>query len=167
MTDAMTATTPKPAWQHAALAAILVIGAASLGNLTTIPNIPGWYATLQKPFFSPPNWVFGPVWTLLYGMMGYAFFRILRLPPATAGRSLAIIMFCVQLALNAVWPLAFFGMKSPVLGMVVIVPLLIAIILTIRAFWQPSRISALLLLPYLAWVCFATALNTALWQINS
>lgn len=155
---------PSPAFA-ALVAALLVFAAAALGNLATTPNIPVWYAGLQKPSFTPPGWVFGPVWTLLYAMMAYAFFRILRHPP-TLDRSRAILLFLVQLALNASWSFAFFAARSPASGLVVIALLWLAIVATIVAFLRMERTAALLLAPYLLWVSYAAALNLSIWMLN-
>jgi translocator protein len=139
-----------------ALAILPVAIASILGGLVTSPAIPNWYAALAKPSFNPPSWVFGPVWTLLYMMMAYAAFRILSLPPSTHGRRLALSAFFLQLALNAAWSPAFFGMRSTLLGLVA----------TVIAFLRVDKISAFLLLPYLAWVSFATILNFELFRLN-
>ena len=167
--DNMTLPSTKPsvsAWQHALVAAGAVISASALGGLATAPNIPGWYAGLAKPSFNPPNWIFGPVWSLLYAMMGYAVYRVMRLPEATPGRMAALVVFFGQLALNAVWSWAFFAANSTTLGLAVIIPLLALIILTILRFRPLDRTAALLLVPYAAWVGFATVLNAAIWHLN-
>ncbi|WP_371682029.1 TspO/MBR family protein [Microvirga sp. 17 mud 1-3] len=149
------------------LAAVLPVAAAGvLGSIATTPNIPTWYAGLAKPGFTPPNWLFGPVWTLLYAMMAYALWRILSLPKNHPGRPGAVAAFFVQLALNALWSWAFFGAQAPLAGLVVILALIVAIVATIRAFWPLDRAAALLLVPYLAWVTYATALNAAIWRLN-
>jgi tryptophan-rich sensory protein len=140
--------------------------AAVSGSLVTRPNIPTWYADLAKPAFTPPNWLFPVAWTLLYGLMACALFRILALPEAAPGRRAAVVAFFVQLALNALWSFAFFGAHSPLAGLVVIVALDAAIVATMRAFGRLDRAAALLLAPYLAWVCYATVLNAAIWRLN-
>ncbi|MDO9443340.1 MAG: TspO/MBR family protein [Beijerinckiaceae bacterium] len=150
----------------ALLAAAPSVAASVLGSLATMPNIPSWYAALDKPWFNPPNWIFGPVWTALYIMVAYAFFRILRLPAGAKGRTAAIIVFVVQMALNTAWSFAFFGANSPALGLAVITPLWAGIALSIALFWRLDRKAALLLTPYLAWVSFATILNVAIWRLN-
>lgn len=156
----------RPGAAAAALtAAILVFSAAGLGNLATMPNIPVWYAGLQKPSFTPPNWLFGPVWTLLYAMMAYALFRVLRHPPGVK-RSRAIFLFLVQLALNASWSFAFFAARNPGLGLVVIAFLWLAILATIAGFLRLEKTAGLLLAPYLLWVSYAVALNTSIWMLN-
>jgi benzodiazapine receptor len=154
-----------------ALALLLAVGpvvaAAALGNIATIPNIPTWYAGLVKPSFNPPNWIFGPVWTTLYVMMAYAFYRVLRAPAAATARRAAVIAFLVQIALNAGWSWAFFAAHSPLGGLLVIGPLLVAIAATIVAFRRVDAGAAWLLAPYLAWVSFASVLNAAVWRLNA
>ena len=135
-------------------------------SLVTRPNIPDWYAGLAKPAFTPPNWLFPVAWTLLYAMMALAVWRILRLPRSHPGRSSAVAAFFTQLALNGLWSFAFFGARSPLAGLVVILALVGAILVTIRAFWGLDRTAALLLAPYLAWVAYATILNGAIWRLN-
>jgi tryptophan-rich sensory protein len=162
----MVATDTRRTFKIILLAALPVLAASLLGGLFTGPAIPGWYAGLVKPSFNPPNWVFGPVWTLLYAMMAYAFFRILRLPAGTPGRSTAIVVFAGQLILNAGWSGAFFALQSPAAGLLVILPLLGLILLTIRLFLALDRVAGWLLLPYALWVSFATLLNFALWRLN-
>lgn len=142
-----------------------VILALVLGNFATTPNIPTWYATLQKPWFNPPNWLFGPVWTLLYMMMGYAVWRILALPSGKT-RTFALIAFYGQLALNALWSFAFFGWQSPLAGFIVIVLLLAGILTTYLLFWTLDKPASWMMIPYAAWVSFALMLNLAIWQLN-
>jgi tryptophan-rich sensory protein len=157
---------PIPAWQRLLLAVLPVVAAGALGSIATTPQIPTWYAGLTKPGFTPPNWLFGPVWTALYAMMAYAAWRILSLPPGTPGRRGALAAFFAQLALNAAWSWAFFGAQSPAAGLVVIVALVAAIGLTIRLFWPLDRTAAWLLVPYAAWVAYATALNAEILRLN-
>jgi benzodiazapine receptor len=150
-----------------ALAAIVPVFATSvLGSIATMPQIPAWYTTIDKPSFNPPNWVFGPAWTILFIMMAYAFWRVLKLAPSTLGRRAAITIFLVQLVFNAGWSWAFFWGQSPLAGLVVIAFLLLSIMSTIAAFWRLDRIAGLLLTPYLAWVTFASALNAAIFVLN-
>jgi tryptophan-rich sensory protein len=147
-----------------ALAPVFI--AAALGSVVTAPAIKTWYATLAKPFFTPPNWLFGPAWTALYVLMAYAFWRILVLPKESAGRPRAILAFIVQIALNALWSFAFFGWKSPAAGLVVVFALWLAIAVTIARFRPLDSVAAWCLAPYLAWVTFASALNFAIWLKN-
>ncbi len=152
--------------RNVALAAVPTIATAFLGSLATQPQITGWYATIIKPSFNPPNWIFGPVWTLLFAMMAYAAFRILQRPAGTPGRDTAIKLFFLQLAVNGSWSWAFFGAQSPLLGMLVIVPLLLLILGTIRLFRPLDRLASTLLVPYGLWVSFATLLNVSIWWLN-
>ncbi|MBL8590904.1 MAG: tryptophan-rich sensory protein [Methylobacteriaceae bacterium] len=163
MSVAATASKPLPA---ALISGLVVVAAATIGNLATMPAIPTWYAGLVKPSFNPPNWLFGPVWGLLYAMMAVAFWRVLRKPAAVEGRTAAIAAFLVQMALNALWSVAFFGAKSPSLGLLVIAALWLAIAATIALFRRVDRAAATLLLPYIAWVSFAALLNGAIWRLN-
>ena len=135
-------------------------------SLVTRPNIPDWYAGLAKPAFTPPNWLFPVAWTLLYAMMALAVWRILALPGNRPGRRAAVAAFFAQLALNGLWSFAFFGARSPLAGLVVILALIAAILATMRLFWRLDRVAALLLAPYLAWVAYATVLNGAIWRLN-
>lgn len=149
-----------------AAAAAPVFVAAALGSFATTPNIP-WYDTLAKPPLNPPNWVFGPAWTTLYILMGYSFYRILRLEPATPGRRAAIGVFFAQLVLNAAWSFAFFAARSPALGLIVILPMEALLIATIALFWRIDRIAGLALAPTAFWVAFATYLNAGIFVLNS
>jgi tryptophan-rich sensory protein len=140
-----------------------VVAASLLGSAATVPQIPGWYAGLAKPPFNPPNWIFAPVWTTLFAMMAYAVFRILRQP---LDKRWALVAYHIQLALNLAWSCVFFGLNSPLGGILVILPLLAMILVTIAAFRPIDRLAALLLWPYLAWVWFATLLNASIWWLN-
>lgn len=142
----------------------LLVGA--LGGLATSSSVRDWYPTLNKPSFNPPAWVFGPVWTTLYILMGVSAFLVWRrrqLDPRWKPASVALL---VQLLLNAAWSPAFFGLRSPEAGLAVIVPLWLAIVVTIVLQRRVSTLSAALLLPYLAWVSFATVLNLSLVRLN-
>lgn len=137
-----------------------------LGTPFTITAIPSWYATLNKPFFSPPNWLFGPVWTLLYFLMGVSFYLIWKQDTNKKKVKSAIQIFFVQLILNLIWSPVFFGLKSPELGLLIITPMWAYIIITIKKFYPLSKVSAYLLIPYLLWVSFATILNAAIAILN-
>jgi tryptophan-rich sensory protein len=150
----------------AALAAAPSVIASTLGNFATMPNIAGWYEGLAKPTLNPPNWVFGPVWTILYILMAYAFFRILDLPANRPGRGVAILAFLLQMTLNVGWSFAFFAAHSPLAGLIVILALDAAIVATIILFARLDRVASFCLWPYAAWVAFATYLNAALWALN-
>lgn len=143
----------------------ICLGAGVLGSFFTINSIPTWYQTLNKPFFSPPNWIFGPVWTVLYVMMGIALYLVLSVKGKVQSQK-AIKVFAVQLTLNVLWSMIFFGLRNPSLALIDIIALWIAIVLTIQAFSKINKLAANLLYPYLAWVSFATALNLAIVLLN-
>jgi translocator protein len=149
----------------AILAAGLVFFDSLLGQLATFPNLVPWYASLAKPSFNPPNFIFGPVWTLLYALMAFAFWRILILPQQP-GRRLAIGLFLAQLALNVIWSFAFFAARSPLLGLIDIIPQETLVLATLILFWRLDRIAGLCLAPLAIWVGFATLLNFAIWRLN-
>lgn len=154
-------------WLAAALAILPVVAASLIGSAVTVPQIPGWYAGLAKPPFNPPNWLFAPVWTMLFALMALAAFRVLRRPVDTPGRAQALLAYHVQLALNMLWSCAFFGLNSPASGLVVIALLLAAMIWTMRRFAAlGDRLSVGLFVPYLAWVSFAALLNASIWWLN-
>ena len=151
-----------------ALAGFLIIcfAVAALGGAVTRTAIDGWYAGLQKPFFAPPNWLFGPVWTVLFALMAVAAWRIWRSRGDTVARRRALSAFAVQLALNCAWPFAFFGGRSPVLGLLVIVTLAAAILWTVITFARLDPRAAWLMAPYAAWVAFAAVLNLGIVALN-
>lgn len=147
--------------------AVVAVGAASVaGQIATYPNLAPWYAGLVKPSFNPPNWIFGPVWTILYVLMAFAVWRILRLPPASPARRTALTLFFVQLVLNAAWSWMFFDANSPLLGLINIVPQLLVVVATVVAFHRLDKVAAWCLVPLAAWVAFASALNLAIWRLN-
>jgi len=137
-----------------------------LGSLFTTPAIPTWYKTLNKPFFTPPNWIFSPVWISLFILMGISLFMVWRKQDHPRFKT-ALIFFFVQLILNVLWSAAFFGLRSPFLGFVDIVLLWVAILLTIQHCLRISRVAGLLLLPYIIWVSFAVALTFSLWILHT
>lgn len=135
-----------------------------LGSVFTISVIPTWYAALTKPALNPPAWIFGPVWTTLYLLMGISLWLIWKNDSKEKNR--AIWLFAVQLALNAIWSPIFFGVQSVSSALAIIVLLWIAIVLTILMFRKISKTAAWLLVPYIAWVSFASYLNYMLWVLN-
>lgn len=137
-----------------------------IGTPFTITAIPTWYVNLNKPFFSPPSWLFGPVWTLLYLLMGISIYLIWKQGLQKKKIKTAVKLFLIQLTLNFIWSPIFFGLKSPELGLIVIIPMWIFIILTIRRFYPLSKVASYLLLPYLLWVSFATILNASIAILN-
>lgn len=144
----------------------ICLGVAGLGGLATDPGFPGWYAQLAKPKWTPPDWVFGPVWTVLYLCMAVAVWLVWRQDGISAAK-VPLSLFAVQLLLNSLWSLVFFGFQRPGMAAVEIVLLWAAILATIVAFWDRSAWASLLLVPYLAWVTFAVLLNWAIWRMNA
>ena len=147
--------------------------AGLVGSVFTLPSIPAWYATLTRPEIAPPNWVFGPVWTTLYALMGISLFLIWKQHPYKLEfvRMLrvwkwAIALFFIQLVLNTLWSIIFFGLQSPGVALVEIVFLWVAILATIITFYKISHPAAWLLVPYILWVSFAAYLNYAIWLLN-
>lgn len=138
----------------------------AIGSLFTIPSIPTWYAALEKPFLNPPNWIFGPVWTTLFALMGVAAFLVWRKGWGKKPVRIALSLFGVQLLLNVLWSILFFGWHSPSIAFIDIALLWIAILWTIILFWRISRPAAYLFVPYLAWVTFASYLNLMIWSLN-
>lgn len=145
---------------------LLSLGAGGISSLFTTPAIPTWYATLVRPDIAPPSWVFGPVWTTLYLLMGIAAFFVWRKGRHHHAGRVALGLFLVQLALNALWSFIFFGLQNLPGAFVEIVLLWVMIVATMRAFAHVSRTAAWLLAPYLAWVTFAAYLSHAFWQLN-
>lgn len=154
-----------PSRRAALIAVTLVFFDSLLGQLATIPNLEPWYADLQKPGFTPPNGLFGPVWTLLYALMALAFWRILIAPPSR-GRSIALTLFLAQLALNAIWSFAFFVAQSPLLGLIDILPQAALVLAATVAFWRLDRLASLCLVPLALWVGYASLLNFYIWRLN-
>lgn len=132
------------------------------GSFFTVRAIPTWYAHLKKPAFNPPNWIFGPVWTILYALQGVAAYLIFQ----ASGIGFAIGIFVIQLLLNALWTPLFFGAKRLGAALVELIALFIFIIATIVSFSGISTGAAWLLVPYALWVTFAMALNYKIWQLN-
>ncbi|MFZ2556216.1 MAG: TspO/MBR family protein [Minisyncoccia bacterium] len=146
---------------------ILIAQAVGIfGTYFTFDAIPTWYAELVKPSFSPPNWVFGPVWTILYAMMGIAAFCAWELWYEKTHAPRALNWYWLQLFLNGIWTLIFFGFKNLGLALIVILALFLAILMMIREFGKIDMRLALLLVPYLLWVMFASTLNYSLWMLN-
>jgi len=141
-------------------------GAGGIGSVFTRKAISTWYTALRKPAFTPPNYVFGPVWLTLYALMGVAVFLVWREGLAQEGVTIAFIVFWVQLVLNILWSAIFFGRKSPLGGMVIILLLWAAILLTIIKFFAVSNLAGGLLVPYLVWVSIAANLNIRIWILN-
>jgi translocator protein len=138
--------------------------AGILGSFFTVSSISTWYVTLNKPFFNPPNWIFGPVWITLYLLMGISLYLIWH--NNTNDSKPAWVVFFIQLGLNALWSLLFFGLKSPLLAFIEITFLWLFIVLTILFFYPHSKTASYLLIPYLLWVSFASVLNFSIFYLN-
>lgn len=150
------------------VAAVVVSELAGVaGSIFTAPAISTWYTTLQRPALSPPNWVFGPVWTTLFTLMGVAAFLVWRRGWDNRKVRVALGVFVLQIILNVLWSVIFFGLRSPGGALIEIAVLWLAILATIITFVHVSRPAAYLLIPYLAWVSFATYLNAAFWRLNA
>ena len=140
--------------------------AGIIGSLTTMPAITGWYASLNKPFFNPPNWIFGPVWITLYTLMGISLYLVWIKNGKKKKHSNIIAFFLTHLVFNSLWSIVFFGLKNISLALIIILILWTMIFTLIKKFKEINKSSAYLLFPYLAWVTFATLLNFAIWQLN-
>jgi tryptophan-rich sensory protein len=140
--------------------------AGVIGSVFTTRSIDTWYRTLIRPSYAPPNGVFAPVWISLYVLMGIAAFIVWRRGLQYPGVREGLLAFLMQLVLNACWSIAFFGLRSPLAGLVVIIVLWIEILITIIYFFRVSRNSGLLMLPYIAWVSFAAVLNYGFFALN-
>lgn len=150
------------------LSGLLVICgvAAGIGGLATATSVGGWYQTLERPAFAPPNWLFGPVWTVLYGLMAVSAFLVWRQGWPAREAKIALALFGAQLALNVLWSVVFFGLQAPGAAFVELVMLWLAILAWLLSSWRVSRLAGLLIVPYLAWVTFAGVLNAAIWRLN-
>jgi len=144
------------------LICLLVSG---IGGLVTATSVGGWYTTLSKPAFNPPDWVFAPVWTILYVLMAIAAWRVWR-TEGSASRLQALTLFGLQLALNLFWSILFFGFREVGLALADILVLWSAIAFTAFLFWRIEHLAGWLLFPYLLWVAFAAALNLSIWLLN-
>jgi len=144
---------------------LLPLGIGGIAGMFTSEAIPGWYASLIQPSFNPPNWVFGPVWTTLYIILGISLFLIWKLP-ASKQRNQAILIFMAQLLLNFCWSFFFFYFKMIGLALIDILALWIMILVMLVSFYKLKPITAYINIPYLLWVTFATALNIAYFFLN-
>lgn len=149
------------------LASILLCQLAGIvGSVFTTPAIPSWYASLKKPLFTPPSWVFAPVWVTLFTLMGISLYLVWKRGLGRHDVKRAVTIFGTQLTLNVLWSAVFFGMRSPQFGFVIIVLLWFALLATIVAFYRISGIAAVLLVPYLLWGSFALVLNFSIMVLN-
>jgi|SRR5271165_3570372 len=146
------------------LCILVCLGAAGIGSLLTTPALSPWYASLRKPCWTPPNWLFGPVWTILFLAMAIAAWLVWRKVGFTAA---PVQLFLLQLLLNVAWSALFFRLRSPGLAFAEIVTLWFAILATSIGFWRAVPAASWLLFPYLIWVSYATALNFSIWRLNA
>lgn len=149
-----------------ALAIALSELAGMIGAVFTAPSVAGWYVGIAKPAFNPPSWIFGPVWTTLFALMGIAAFLVWKKGLKRRDVKIALTIFAVQLVLNTLWSIIFFGLQNPGGALVEIVFLWLAIVATIIAFARISKPAAWLLVPYILWVSFAAYLNYTIWILN-
>jgi translocator protein len=140
--------------------------AGLIGSVFTVTSIQSWYSTLNQPSFNPPNWIFGPVWTMLYLLMGISLYIVWNRGIKTKFQKQAVMVFGIQLVLNTLWSILFFGVKSPFWAFIEIMILWGAILITIFYFFKISKTAAYLLVPYALWVSFAAILNLAYVLLN-
>lgn len=146
---------------------ILISQSAGLiGSVATSPSIPTWYASLAKPSFNPPNWLFGPVWIILYTLMGIALYLVWVKGYKKKNIKYAVNLFLIHLVVNSLWSIVFFGLHNLGLALVIIIGLWLMIAYLIKLFYKIDKWAAYLLFPYLLWVSFATLLNFSIWQLN-
>lgn len=142
----------------------LLVG--GVAGFFTSSGVEGWYALANKPWFNPPNWIFAPVWTALYILMGIALYLVWKSDAARSVKQTAVILFAVQLTLNFFWSLIFFKLQQTGWALAEIIAMWVMILLTIFAFGKISSTAAWLLAPYICWVSFASVLNYAIWKLN-
>jgi benzodiazapine receptor len=144
---------------------VATFAAGLIGSLATAENVRSWYPDLAKPQWTPPSWLFGPVWTALYIAMSVAAWRVWRIAQ-DGERSRVIVLYGIQLSCNAAWSILFFGLRRPDLALVDIAVLWALIVFALIRFWRADRLSGILWAPYVLWVTFASALNGAIWWLN-
>ena len=145
---------------------IIPVAIGATAGFFTATGVDSWYQTINKPSWNPPSWIFAPVWTILYIMMGIALFLVWKSNNNEALKKRAMILFFVQLVLNFFWSFIFFDQQQPGWALVEIIAMWVAILLTIFAFAKVNKIAAWLLVPYISWVSFASILNYTIWQLN-
>lgn len=155
----------KISFMKLAISLLICFSAAFIGSLFTFPSISTWYESLNKPFFTPPNWVFGPVWTILYLLMAISLYLIWE-DKNVKDKKMAYYFFGFQLFLNTLWSIIFFGLKSPFLGFIIIIVFWIAIFLMIWKFFEINKLAGYIQIPYILWASFASILNLAIVLLN-
>jgi tryptophan-rich sensory protein len=153
-------------WIKLILSILISQLAGLIGAVFTSTSIPTWYATIVKPSFNPPSWVFGPVWTTLYTLIGISLYLVIKDGIDSKEKKTAVIVFSVHLVLNSLWSILFFGMKNPFLAFLEIILLWGMIVYTMFLFKRIDQKTVYLLTPYLLWVSFATILNFSIWRLN-
>lgn len=148
------------------LCIVIPLSLGFVSGIISSSGVTDWYQNIQKPAFNPPSWVFGPVWTVLYILMGISIYLTLQ-QPASKLRNTALVLQTVQLSLNFWWSIIFFAMENPAFALLEIILLWLSILVLIIVTWRVKRVAAYLLLPYLAWVNFAAILNASIWILNS
>jgi tryptophan-rich sensory protein len=143
----------------------LALAAAGLGALATATSVDTWYVTLRKPQWTPPDWIFAPVWAVLYLLMAVATWRAWRTGDALVARR-TVSLYSAQLTLNVLWSILFFRMRHPAAALVEIVVLWTVLVIILFRYWRIDRLAAVLWMPYVAWITFAAALNGAIWSLN-
>jgi tryptophan-rich sensory protein len=157
---------PKSNFLKLVIAVALCQLAGIIGSAFTFSAIPAWYAFLNKPAFSPPNWLFGPVWTMLYTLMGISLYLVWKTRFNKKFKNIALNIFYIQLILNSVWSILFFGLRNPVYAFIEIIMLWLTIAISIKTFYKINKTASYLLVPYLLWVSFASVLNFAIAILN-
>ncbi|MCE2982226.1 MAG: tryptophan-rich sensory protein [Parachlamydia sp.] len=155
----------KQLWISLIVFIVLCFIVLMIGGFWTKESVSTWYPKLAKPSWTPPDWIFGPVWSCLYIMIAFSGWLIYR-AVYSHKRTVALVLYGIQLALNFIWSFLFFSLRSPALGLIDIVLLCILISLTIIEAWSVSRLASLLLIPYLGWVLYATSVNAGIWLLN-
>lgn len=153
-----------PSYLKLILSITVCLAVGGISGFVTANEIPGWYVNISKPSFNPPNWIFGPVWTALYIMMGIAFFLVWK--SNVPVKEKAYLLFGLQLILNFFWSILFFSMHALGVALIEIILMWVCILLTIVSFYPISKPAAYLLIPYLLWVSFASVLNFSIWKLN-
>jgi len=152
-------------WKKMLIGAIVCLALGSASGLSTVSEINSWFTTINKPTWNPPNWIFGPMWTTLYILMGAAFGRIWHLEDSKAKKT-AMIFFVVQFVLNLTWTPVFFGLHQISLALGIILLMLTLIVITLRQFMRLDKIAGAMLIPYMLWVAFASFLNYTIMTLN-
>jgi benzodiazapine receptor len=153
-------------WLRLILSIVIASLAGFIGSLFTMNSVRTWYQTIKRPDWNPPNWLFGPVWTLLYFLMGIALYLVWSKGTDTQYARMALLLFGIQLALNSVWSILFFGLHSPFWAFIEIAILWLFILLTMFSFYPISRAASYLMVPYILWVSFAAVLNFSIYWLN-